>query len=156
MRRQISEETWEQIKTAFASGIRLREIARNMGIPEGTVLARASREQWTSRIEAAKSLAKPLESAIVPACDAAALTMHERAERHVTRMAGITDKVLPHLETMEPGDILDSARNLERFDYVARRNYGLDNQPPANGGIHIGVLTGQVAIQYSDGTPVQG
>ena len=40
-------ETWEQIKTAFASGIGLREIARNMGIPEGTVLARASRERWT-------------------------------------------------------------------------------------------------------------
>ena len=65
-------------------------------------------------------------------------------------MAGITDKVLPHLESMEPGDILDSARNLERFDYVARRNYRLDNQPPANGGIHIGVLTGQVAIQYKE------
>jgi len=29
MRRQISAETWEQIKTAFASRIRLREIARN-------------------------------------------------------------------------------------------------------------------------------
>ena len=80
MRRQISAETWEQIKTAFASGIGLREIARNMGIPEGTVLARASREQWTPRIEAAKSLAKPAESAIVPACDAAALTMQERAQ----------------------------------------------------------------------------
>jgi hypothetical protein len=28
MRRQTSATTWEQIKTAFASGIRLREIAR--------------------------------------------------------------------------------------------------------------------------------
>jgi len=27
----------DQIKTAFASGMGLREIARNMGIPEGTV-----------------------------------------------------------------------------------------------------------------------
>ena len=44
MRRQISVGTWEQIKPAFASGIGLRELARNMGIPEGTVLARASRE----------------------------------------------------------------------------------------------------------------
>jgi hypothetical protein len=63
------------------------------------------------------------------------------------RMAGITDKVLP---SIEPGDILDSARNLERIDYVARRNFRLDQQPPAGGGIHIGVLTGQVAIQYMD------
>ena len=65
-------------------------------------------------------------------------------------MAGITDKVLPHLESMKPGEILDSARNLERFDYVARRNYGLEHQPPTGGGIHIGLLTGQVAIQYKE------
>jgi len=28
---------WEQIKTAYASGIGLREIARNMGISEGAL-----------------------------------------------------------------------------------------------------------------------
>ena len=61
----------------------------------------------------------------------ATATMHERGRRHVERMAGITEKVLPHLETMKPGEILDSARNLERLDLVARRSYGLENQPPA-------------------------
>ena len=147
MRRQISAETWEQIKTAFASGIRLREIARNMGISAGTVLARASREQWTPRIQAAKSLAKPPESAIVPACDAAAQTMQARAERHVARMAGITDKVLPHLESMEPGEILDSARNLERFDYVARRNFGLEHQTPGSCPVNVSILTSRSAVQ---------
>ena len=35
MRRTISREVWEQIKTAYAAGIGLREIARNMGISEG-------------------------------------------------------------------------------------------------------------------------
>jgi len=50
MRRTISSQTWQQIKTAHASGIGLREIARNMGIPEGTVLARALREGWTRDI----------------------------------------------------------------------------------------------------------
>jgi hypothetical protein len=147
MRRQISVETWEQIKTAFASGIQLREIARNMGIPEGTVLARASREQWTPRIQVAKSLAKPPESAIVPACDAAAQTMQERSARHIERMAGITDKVLPHLESMEPAEILDSARNLERFDYVARRNYGLERQPNGSCPVNVSILTNRSAIQ---------
>ena len=91
-------------------------------------------------------MAKPVESAIVPACGAAALTMHERAERHVERMAGITDKVLPHLESMEPGDILDSAGNLERLDYVARRNYGLD-QATAGGTINLALLYDQSAVQ---------
>ena len=52
-------DTWQQMKTAYASGIiGLREIARNMGIPEGTVLARAKREGWTREIQNAKALAK--------------------------------------------------------------------------------------------------
>ena len=55
MRRKITNELWEQIKTAVASGIGLREIARNMGIPEGTVLSRAKRESWTQQIQSAKA-----------------------------------------------------------------------------------------------------
>ena len=43
---RLPAATWAEIRTAYASGIGLREIARNMGIPEGTVLARASREHW--------------------------------------------------------------------------------------------------------------
>jgi hypothetical protein len=37
-RRAISPDKWEQIRTAHAAGIGLREIARKMNIPEGTVL----------------------------------------------------------------------------------------------------------------------
>ena len=40
----IINETWEQMKTAYANGIGLREIARNMSLPEGTVLARAKHQ----------------------------------------------------------------------------------------------------------------
>jgi DNA invertase Pin-like site-specific DNA recombinase len=54
MRRTITNEIWEQIKTAYASGLGLREITRNTGIPEGTVLARAKREGWTQQIQNAK------------------------------------------------------------------------------------------------------
>ncbi len=36
---------------------------------------------------------------------------------------------------MEPAEILDSARNLERLDYVAQRNYGLEHQPPVGASI---------------------
>jgi len=54
MRNKISPEDWNQIKTAYASGLGLREIARNMNIPQGTVLARAKRGGWTQQIQAAK------------------------------------------------------------------------------------------------------
>ena len=52
--RRISASTWAEIRTAYASGIGLREIARNMGIPAGTVLARSKRDEWTQQIAAAK------------------------------------------------------------------------------------------------------
>ena len=53
MRRKITNETWEQIKIAYAAGIGLREIARKMNIPEGTVLAHAKRHGWTQQIQVA-------------------------------------------------------------------------------------------------------
>jgi hypothetical protein len=113
-----------------------------MNIPAGTVLARSKREGWTQQIaqaklierpELARDLAKPDAINAITPMQSAAITMHERAERHMTRMAGITDKVLPHLEPMEAGEILDSARNLERFDFVARRNFRLENQTGDSG-----------------------
>ncbi|PYK16091.1 MAG: hypothetical protein DME55_12765 [Verrucomicrobia bacterium] len=59
MRRKITSEIWEQMKTAYAAGIGLREIARKMNIPEGTVLAHAKRHGWTQQIQVAtQQLAK--------------------------------------------------------------------------------------------------
>ena len=54
---RLSKQTWEQIKNAYASGIGLREIARKMNIPQGTVLARANREGWTQQIKDAQAIA---------------------------------------------------------------------------------------------------
>jgi hypothetical protein len=53
IRNRISSERWEQIKVAYISGIGLREIARKMNIPEGTVLAHAKRHDWTQQIQIA-------------------------------------------------------------------------------------------------------
>ena len=58
VRSRVSADVWQQVKTAYASGIGLREVARNMSIPEGTVLARAKREGWTQQIQSIKALAK--------------------------------------------------------------------------------------------------
>jgi len=58
MRRKITNEIWMQVETAYAFGIGLREIARNMNIREGTVLAHAQRKGLSRRIQSAKALAK--------------------------------------------------------------------------------------------------
>ena len=85
-------EVWEQIKTAFATGsVGLRELARNMGIPAGTILARAKREGWTQQVKDAKALAlaangspgavSPLQA--IGAClvdDSRILTLREKRE----------------------------------------------------------------------------
>jgi len=93
VRRTITKATWAEIQTAYASGIGLREIARNMNIPEGTVLARAKREGWTREIQNAKALAKREDASLaVTAVQAVAAMMQQRGARHVERMAGVSER----------------------------------------------------------------
>jgi hypothetical protein len=131
MRRTITNETWEQVKTAYAGGIGLREIARNMNIPEGTVLSRAKREGWTQGIQSAKALAKREDSApAIDAPQAAAMSMQQRGERHLERMAGVSERAVDHIETMAGPAILDSVDQIEKLDKVARRTFGLKDDSP--------------------------
>ena len=140
MRRRITNETWEQIKTAFAAGVGLREIARNMGIPQGTVLARAKREGWTREIASAKALAKREDAkAAVSPVEAAAASMQQRGERHVERMAGVSERAVDHIETMDGPEILNSVDQIEKLDKVARRTFGLKDDNPL-GGFSLNVL----------------
>lgn len=136
MRSRISAERWEQIKTAYASGIGLREIARNMSIPEGTVLARAKREGWTQQIQSIKALAKreDVSTAVTP-FQAASASMQQRGERHIGRMAGITERGVEHVEAMDGGGILDRIDEVEKLDKVARRTFGLDET--GHGGYNV-------------------
>ena len=127
VRSRVSSGLWEQIKTAYASGIGLREIARNTGIPAGTVLSRAKREGWTRGIQSAKALAKREDSApAVTAAEAVAVTMAQRGERHVERMAGVSERGVDHVETMDGHQILARVDQIEKLDKVARRTFGLD------------------------------
>ena len=146
MRRQISNDTWEQIKTAYASGIGLRELARNMDIPSGIVLARAKRERWTQQIQCAKTQVRVVQSNAITPMQSAAITLQERGQRYAERMAGVSERVLPHLETLPPAEILGNARNLEQLDRVARRNFGLDDLRPAGAPINLAILTNQAAV----------
>jgi hypothetical protein len=50
------------------------------------------------------------------------------------------------LETMAPDDILNRASQLERFDSVARRTFGLDNAEKGTGALNLNVLCGGRAI----------
>jgi hypothetical protein len=140
VRSRISADVWEQIKTARASGIGLREIARNMGIPEGTVLARAKRGGWTQRIQSVKALAKREDAKpVVTPVEAVAISMQQRGERHVERMAGVSERAVDHIETMDGPEILGSVDRIDKLDKVARRSFGLKDDNPL-GGFSLNVL----------------
>ena len=145
MRLTIAKSTWAEIRTAYASGIGLREIARNMNIPEGTVLARAKREGWTREIQNAKALVKREDSApAVTATEAVAITMQQRGERHLGRMANIVEKTVPHVEAMEPGAILDRIDDVETLDKIGRRAFGISDakEDPTHWAVNIAILNG--------------
>jgi DNA invertase Pin-like site-specific DNA recombinase len=94
VRNRIAADIWEQIKTGYAAGVPLRELARKMNIPEGTVLYHAMRYGWTQQIKAAthpvpvpqSDTIAPLKNTIapvqnvqsVPLSVAAILAEHER------------------------------------------------------------------------------
>jgi hypothetical protein len=80
VRRTVTKTTWAEIRTAYASGIPLRELARNMGIPQGTVLARAKREGWTQEIQNAKALAKREDALLATPVEAVAMSQCSNAE----------------------------------------------------------------------------
>jgi hypothetical protein len=143
VRSRILSERWEQIKTANASGIGLREIARNMGIPEGTVLARAKREGWTREIQDAKALVKREDSALaVTPVEAVAATLAERGQRHLKRMAGMSEKAVDHIETMDGPEILNTVDRIEKLDKVARRTFGISDakDDPTQWAVNIAIL----------------
>jgi hypothetical protein len=128
VRSRISADIWEQTKTAYASGIGLREIARNMSIPAGTILSRAKREGWTREIQNAKALAKREDaSPAVTPVQAVAASMQQRGERHRERMAGVSERGVDHIETMDGSEILDCVDRIEKLDKVARRSFGISD-----------------------------
>jgi hypothetical protein len=97
-----------------------------MGIPEGTILSRAKRERWTREIQTAKALAKRQDaSPAVTPVQAVAASMQQRAERHLERMAGVSERGVDHVETMQGSEILARVDQIEKLDKIARRTFGL-------------------------------
>jgi len=142
VRRTITNATWAEIRLAYASGIGLRELARNMHVSENTVLSRAHREDWTREIHNAKALVKREDaSPAVTPVQAVAASMQQHAERHVGRMANIVEKTLPHVEAMEPGAILDCIDDVDTLDKIGRRTFGLsDGDSHNNVMVNVAIL----------------
>jgi hypothetical protein len=56
--------------------------------------------------------------------------MQQRGERHVERMADVSERAVDHIETMDGTEILNSVDQIEKLDKVARRTFGLKDDNP--------------------------
>jgi hypothetical protein len=139
VRSRISSEPRDQIKTAYASGIGLREIARNMNIPAGTVLARAKREGWSKQINDAKSLGKREGTApTVTPMEAVAFTLNERKDKtklHLSRYAvEASEKAANHRQKLK------IARQVKDVAAVAGSVWPAERQEGPNLLVNIALL----------------
>lgn len=148
-RRKIPETTWAELRTAHAAGCGLRQLARNMNIPAGTVLARAKHERWTARIQEAKAIAPVASSTptIAPA-DAAASIMADFGDRSRFAAAKASCRALEHAASLPPDEVLQAARHVKDFTGAASTVHGWGT---ADGPIGINILSQNVVIQARDG-----
>jgi hypothetical protein len=146
MRRKITHETWGQIKTAYPAGVKLREIARKMRIPEGTVLAHAKRHGWTQQIQAATGRMTAVQSdAIRPVQSlpqSLAAILSERRERTKLGLSKFTAEAAE--QAAKHRDKLGITRNVRDLAAVHSTLWPAEPQP---GILQIGILTGEVKVE---------
>jgi hypothetical protein len=122
-------------------------------VPEGTVLARAKREGWTQQIEAAKQAAALTQSNAITPLQSIAAVMQERGERYRERVAGVSERVVGHVESMDPDEILARSGQFEKIDTIARRTFGLNNAPSGQGCLSLNILTNHSLVQVKATLP---
>jgi hypothetical protein len=143
MRREITTETWDQIKVAYAAGANLRELARKLDIPEGTVLAHAKRHGWTKEIQAAtKELAVVQSDAIKPVQSVSQSVAAIMAERKGRTKFGLSEYTARAAERAAQSDgDLGLSRNVRDVAAISSTLWPEDHND--RGILNLAVLTGQ-------------
>jgi hypothetical protein len=149
MRNRISSEHWEQIKTAYAAGIGLREIARKMNIPEGTVIAHAKRHGWTQQIQVATHDLRVVQSdAITPVQSVPQSLAAILSERKVQSRLGLSRYAAEAAEqAAEHRDKLGIAGKVKDVASVHRTLWTEENQREPI--LNLAILTGQIQLEDS-------
>ena len=151
MRQRIPRDTWEQIKTGYAAGIGLREIARKMNIPGGTVLAHAKRHGWTQQIQVAtRELGDMQSDAITPVQSvpqSLAAILSERKDRTRLGLSKFTAEAAE--QAAEHRDKLGIAGKVKDVASVHKTLWPEENQREPI--LNLAILTGQIQLRDSPG-----
>jgi hypothetical protein len=146
VRSKICAHIWEQVKTAYAAGIGLREIARKMNIPEGTVLAHPKRNGWTQQIQVVTQQQSDAITPMQSVPQSIASILSERKER--TKL-GLSKYAAEAAERAGESDgDLRLSRNVR--DVAGVHSTLWPEQPETNQILNVGILTGQVNVWSSE------
>ncbi len=145
----LPKSDWQQIRTAYSSGLGLRELARNMGIPVGTVLSRAKREGWTRQIESAKALAVRSSPALANVPDAVSNILETQSRETRASLGRSAQRLARQSETADlhqAGDVLHVAK-------VAQTVFGWQSQEnkPCISLSSVQIENGYVVIRSGEG-----
>jgi hypothetical protein len=80
--------------------------------------------------------------------------MQQRGERHVARMAGVSERGVDHVEKMDGGAILDCIDDVDTLDKIGRRTFKLDDNSSA-GGIDVSILSIGGNVNLGTQTPAR-
>jgi len=138
IRSRISSERWEQIKTGNAAGIGLREIARKMNIPEGTVLAHAKRHGWTQQIQVATQQQSDAIAPVQSVPQSLAAILGERRDRTKLGLSRYTAEAAE--QAAEHRDKLSISGKVKDVADVHKTLW--PSQPETNQILNLGVLIG--------------
>ena len=138
MRRKITNETWEHIKTGYAAGINLREIARKMNIPEGTVLAHAKRHGWTQQIQVATQQQSDAITQVQSVPQSIASILDERKDRAKLGLSKYAAEAAE--EAAEHRDKLGIAGKVKDVAGVHKTLW--PDQPETKSILNVAILTG--------------
>lgn len=65
------------------------------------------------------------------------------------RIAGVSERVVGHIEAMCPDEILTRSAQFEKIDTIARRTFGLNDVTPNQGCLSLNILTNHSIVQVA-------
>lgn len=105
------------------------------------VLGRCRRERWQQQIKSAKALVPVTASPATPTIlEAVAESMQARGERHVGRVASLTEKLIGTFERLPEEEQLRLVAELERVDKIGRKAFGIADPSDGTPFVAVSVL----------------
>lgn len=135
-RKRLPETVWRELRTAHAAGCGLRELARNAGVCESTLLNRSRREQWSADVQRARTLLPAAPADINPAL--AAASIFEKDNRETKRALSRYARRAAHAAA-EHDDPLAVAQQVRHVTAVASAVHGWEGSEKESSGVHVNV-----------------